>query len=287
MRKFLFVLLILLLCVVMFFIAWYGIPNLEFVNTYSEVQAIYKDYQSTLKILKDKNDNELPAVLSKLDSEYSRDSGADLDNVVKQYDSNKEKYEYYLALEKANEMIDEADIYDVEYIWTTIGGYAKNNYLEMAVDIVKSEADLESDDYIMCNLDFDIVGQYQYIAEFLDAIETDSSLGFQINDFYAEGYNSKARNQSKTENMDTDNIPAEGSETEDEDLEYTVSSTSTTSGETSDSHSLDIKASFRIYNIPINKRTITNVKSNSDITTSLDETDDDGTESTEDTSDIE
>lgn len=271
MRKFLFVILILLLCGIMFLVVWYDIPNLEFINTYSEVQAAYKDYQSTLKILQNKNDNELPAVLSKLDPEYSKADGADFDNVVKQYNSNKEKYEYYLALEKSNEMINEADIYDIEYIWTTIGGYAKNNYLDMSMDIIKSEADLQSEDYIMCNLEFDIVGQYQYIAKFIEDVESDSSIGFQINDFFAEGYNNTARNQSKTENMDTDNIPSENDETDTDSSEYTVTSTPVTSGETSDNHALDIKASFRVYNIPINKRTITNVKSGSDLTTSSDD----------------
>lgn len=280
MRKFLFVLLIIILFAIMYLVVWYDIPSFEFINTYTEVQDAYEDYQSVLKTLEDKNENELPAVLAKLDTEYSKADGADLDNVVKQYNSNKEKYEYYLALEKANEMIDQADIYNVEYIWTQLGKYAKNNYLDMSMNIVKSEADLQSDDYIMCNLDFDVTGQYQYITQFLEDVETDSSIGFQINDFFAEGYNNTAKYQSKTKNMDTDNIPSENSKAEDgSDQEYTIVSTPgfgsgayATSESSDDSHELDIKASFRVYNIPINKRTITNVKGNSDLTTNLDDT---------------
>ena len=60
MRKFLFVILILILCAIMFLISWYGIPSLELTKTYVEFKDAFTDYESTLKTLKTKIDSELP-----------------------------------------------------------------------------------------------------------------------------------------------------------------------------------------------------------------------------------
>lgn len=261
MRKVLFVLLILILCVIMFFICWYGVPSLEFAKTYTEVEDAFTDYQATLNTLKTKNDSELPSVESKMEKEYSQ---SDIDNVVKQYNDNKKTYEDLVALQRANSAIGAADIYDIGYIWTTLGKYAKQNSISMNMDVVESEADLDSEDYIMCNLDIELTGKYQSIAEFIDTIELDTDIAFQINDFFMEGYSKTARNQSKSDNMDTNNIPSEQT-SEGADVyggtSSSYSSSSSASSESEDVHKYDVVASFKVYNVPLNRRTVTNVKS--------------------------
>lgn len=278
MRKFLFCVLILILCVVMYFIVWYDIPSLECVKTYTEIEDAYTDYQSVLKTLKNKNDSELPAVESKLDKNYST---SDTDNVVKMYNDNKKTYEDLVALQIANATLGSADIYDIEYIWTTIGKYASKNGLNLDMDVIKSEADLDSDDYVMCNLSFEVTGRYLSIAEFIDTIELDTNMAFQINDFFMEGYDKTARNQTKDNNMDTDNIPDSGNSgavtTDTYSSDYqSYGSTGSLSGTSSEnSHDNDVVASFKVYNIPLNRRNVTNIKSAEDLTsdsTSEDET---------------
>lgn len=268
MRKLLLFLVIVLLIVLLFFIGWQDIPNLEMITTYQEIQKAYSDYEKNLKILKNKNEVELPNTTAKLNPEYE---ATDTDNVVKQYKDNKKNYDDLVAYQKANASIGAADIYDVEYIWTNIGVNAAKNYCNMTMDITKSEADLESEDYIMCNLEFEVVGQYSSVAQFIEDIEKDINLGFQINDFFIEGYSGTARNQNKETTMDTNNIPTEKSQAEGS--EYSVSSYSDTSysgssdGSTVGRHELDIKSSFKVYNVPLNRRTITNVKSAAELTT--------------------
>ena len=186
MRKFLFVLLILILCAIMFLISWYGIPSLEFAKTYVEVEDAFTDYESTLQTLKTKNESELPAAEAKLSKEYT---AADTDNVVKQYNENKKNYEDLVALQRANSAIGSADIYDIGYIWATLGKYAGDLSISMDMDVEKSAADLNSEDYVMCNLNFELTGKYQNIAEFIDTIELDSDIAFKINDFFMQGYN--------------------------------------------------------------------------------------------------
>ena len=72
-----------------------------------------------------------------------------------------------------------------------------------------------------------------------------------------------ARNQNKTTNMDTDNIPStDVVDTSDPSL--TGSGNMASSSKTTDvdeKHKFDVIASFKVYNIPLNRKTITNVKS--------------------------
>ena len=260
MRKFLFVLLILILCVVMFFLVWYDIPAIEGVKTYTEIQDAYIDYQSVLDTLKQKNDIELPEIQRKLDKEYTE---SDTDNVIKIYNENKKYYEDLVALQRANASVGSADIYDIEKIWTNIGKYAKQNDLKFDIEPVESESDLGSQDYIMCNLNIKVTGKYINIAEFIDSIELDTEMAFQINDFFMEGYEKTARNQSKDSNMDTNNIPS-GATSSDESVEgdgssYDSSTTYSSSSE-QDPHALDVVAYFSIYNVPLNRKNVTNIK---------------------------
>lgn len=259
MRKILLVLLILVLCAALFFVVWYDIPSVDMITTYPEIEEAYDGYLKKLKTLETKNDIELPGTLAKLNAEYTE---SDTDNVIKKYKDNKAEYEDLLAYQKANAAVGAADIYDVEFIWTNLGKFAQDYGCNMVMKISKSEADLESEDYIMCNLDFEIVGQFTKVAKFLEEVEKNEKIGFQINDFFVEGYERTARIQSKDEAMDTDNIPSDddymlgkGNDlAEDEKEEYPLTEDS------KERHKFDVKSSFKVYNVPINRRTITNVK---------------------------
>jgi len=267
MRKFLFILIILMLCAIMYFVVWNDIPSIDMVKTYTEVQDEYSDYQQTLQTLKNKNDVELPALEAKLNPDYTE---SDTDNVIKLYNDNKKYYEELVALQRANNTIESADIYDIEYIWTVIGDYASNCGVSSFVTVEKSEADLDSPDYIMCNLKIEAVGSFSGVAEFIDEIELDTRLAFQINDFFMEGYNKTSVNQDKDTNMDTDNIVMR---TPDEITSESSSSEQSSSTINKEGHVLDVRANFTIYNIPLNRRNVTNVK-NPDVSLNLTSDDD-------------
>lgn len=273
MRKILFVIFICFLCFMMFLIAWRDVPSMEFVKTYLEIQDAYAEYDKTLQTLKQKNDVELPAEKQKLSTEYT---DSDTDNVVKLYNDNKKIYEDLVALQKANDTLDSADIYDIDKIWIILGKYSDGLIIDM--DVTKAETDLDSEDYIMCDLSFQVTGKYVTIAEFIDNLELDSVLTFKINDFFMEGYNKTSRNQNKDTNMDTNNIPSANSESESGDDEFTGVTYSnndySSSTEENDSHALDVVANFKVYNIPLNRKTVTNVKNvdgTSDASTSTDD----------------
>lgn len=266
MRKILLVLLILVLCAALFFVVWYDIPSVDMITTYPEIEEAYDGYLKKLKTLETKNDIELPGTLAKLNAEYTE---SDTDNVIKKYKDNKAEYEDLLAYQKANAAVGAADIYDVEFIWTNLGKFAQDYGCNMVMKISKSEADLESEDYIMCNLDFEIVGQFTKVAKFLEEVEKNEKIGFQINDFFVEGYERTARIQSKEEAMDTDNIPSDadlGLEKGNDVSEFSEDGYSL-SEEAKTRHKFDVKSSFKVYNVPINRRTITNVKLSTETST--------------------
>lgn len=268
MRKILLVVLILVLCAALFFVIWYDIPNVDGITTYTEIEDAYDAYLKKLKTLETKNDIELPGTLSKLNTEYTE---SDTDNVIKKYKENKAEYEDLLAYQKANAAVGSADIYDVEFIWTNVGKFAQEQGCNMIMKISKSEADLESEDYIMCNLDFEIVGQFTKVAKFLEEIEKNEKIGFQINDFFVEGYEKTSRIQSKENTMDTDNIPSDDEYLLSKGNDISESSFSedgySLSEEGSERHKFDVKSSFKVYNVPINRRTITNVKLSTETST--------------------
>ena len=252
MRKFLLGLLCVILAIALGFIAIHGFESIEIIKTYEDVQEAFDDYQSALDTLENKNTKELPKVEAMLNPEYSP---SDSTNVIKKYNDSKKQYDDLLARQKQNASIGSADIYDIEYIWATVGKYAKDYSITCSIDVTESEKDLKSKDYIMCNLDFEVSGRYNNVASFIDSIELDSSIAFQINDFFMEGFSKTARNQSKDTDINTEYFSDNGETT----VGYNLAGSGSSSQQDTQ-HALDVIADFTIYNVPLNRRNLTNVK---------------------------
>lgn len=81
--------------------------------------------------------------------------------------------------------------YKIDYLWVTIGNYAKSEGITMKMDTVKNGKEYvgndqrteEKDKIYYYDISFTVTGNYINIAEFLIHIEDDSSLAFKIEEF--------------------------------------------------------------------------------------------------------
>ena len=85
---------------------------------------------------------------------------------------NSNKSSYALQLEP----------YDIDYLWTKLGNYAKDENVVIKIDVKQSG--ISSDLY---DLNFSVTGNYSDITDFIYDIENDSKLGFKIDDFKMTG----------------------------------------------------------------------------------------------------
>ena len=95
---------------------------------------------------------------------------------------NKESY-YNLANVSTESEINEAnteETYTYEYLCLRIGRYARNEGVNMTMNVKTGDAG----DEITKNLDFTVIGQYFSIMDFVSTLEDDSELGFRIEDFH-------------------------------------------------------------------------------------------------------
>ena len=125
--------------------------------------------------LKDKNDK----LTNLVDTEYPKQIEAVAESET-QLKTAKEEYESQVALnsDSENGFTAATEKYEIEYLWTKIGNHAKDNDVEMKIDLTNSS--IGTGYY---KLNFTVTGSYVGITDFIYAIENDSKLGFKIDDF--------------------------------------------------------------------------------------------------------
>lgn len=168
--------------------------------------------------LKDKNDK-----LSNLvDKEYPRAISTVAES-EKQLKATKEEYESQIALNSNSEtsIAVATEKYEIEYLWTKIGNHAKDNDVDMKIDLTSSSVGTG-----YYKLNFTVTGSYVGITDFIYAIENDSKLGFKIDNFIM------------TQNTET-----------------TTTSSSKTNG-TANSKVAEVKATFSCDEVGINIQSI-------------------------------
>lgn len=103
-----------------------------------------------------------------------------VDEAEKALKSKKEEYESLIALgsEDGSGYTAAIEKYEIEYLWTRIGNHAKDNDVDMKIDLTNSS--MGSGFY---KLNFTITGSYVGITDFIYSIENDSRLGFKIDSF--------------------------------------------------------------------------------------------------------
>lgn len=103
---------------------------------------------------------------------------------AKQSYQDKITYSTEEELQNANNI----DKYEIGYLWTKLGVYARKNNLELQADLKDTGVTFEnkddaSDSAKMCDLNITITGEYLNVSEFVYAIENDNNLGFRIRNF--------------------------------------------------------------------------------------------------------
>lgn len=92
-------------------------------------------------------------------------------------ETTKKSYEDKAILAKDNSYL-QTEKYEIEFLWTKVGNYAKDRKVELKFDVANSSTKG------LYDLKFTIAGKYTKVADYIYDIENDSKLGFKIEDFH-------------------------------------------------------------------------------------------------------
>jgi len=126
-----------------------------------------------IKALNEQLEQEIVAVNQKISQEYANQL-KQLKTAIDDLKIQKEQYEKYNV--QGEEGIVQIDTYKIEYLWAIIGQYAKNRNVVLTFNLLEGEAGLY-------NLNFELIGDYTDIINFLSDIENDDSFNFKIANF--------------------------------------------------------------------------------------------------------
>lgn len=176
MRKVLIQSLLIILFLMTSILITSGLSNGNFgIESFVELQ------QKTLELNKEVNN-----LQSKNTSEYKAKKQALLE-ATSHYKEQKAEYEKIAnTLQSVGDTKDyEFDLYDIDFLWTIIGNYATEEGIVLQFDVSKvlNESPFSNADYILCNLNFTVSGEYGSIVNFIYNLEDDERLGFEIHNF--------------------------------------------------------------------------------------------------------
>lgn len=120
----------------------------------------------------------------------STDYNSELDKLnskIKELQQKEQQYDNITQLSTEGQL--ETSIkksYRMDFLWTQLGTHASSEGvdLDLSVDIISEVASSgSSDKYYICNLNFTAQGSYIGILDFITSIESDTELGFKIEEF--------------------------------------------------------------------------------------------------------
>jgi len=93
---------------------------------------------------------------------------------------SKTEYENQAALSNINSSsyASKLEAYDIDYLWTKLGNYAKDENVVIKIEVTSGAASSN-----LYNLNFTVTGSYVGTTDFIYDIENDSKLGFKIDNF--------------------------------------------------------------------------------------------------------
>lgn len=178
MRKYILISVFVLLTIICFLLITFGLKIGPFkIYSYSEIEKTNGERKALLLELEEKNI-----------SEYESNKKL-LSQSVKNYKLKKEEYDSLVENGKITEEnnIYNSNMYDIDFLWTTIGNYATQNGVTLQFDVSKSSTSASiSSEYVICNLNFTVTGDYIPVTNFIYSIEDDETLRFEISDFVME-----------------------------------------------------------------------------------------------------
>ena len=178
MRKCLLTLILIITGVLCFSLMIGGLKvgDFKLVKSYNDVSKISQEKKQIVSDLKQKNATEFMA------------KKAALNTAVQEYKTKKAQYDKLVEAGQIKEAAyNSVDLYDIDFLWTTIGIYAAENKVTLQFDVSKSaSATVISPEYVMCDLNFTVTGEYIDITDFIYSIENDDKLNFEISNFAME-----------------------------------------------------------------------------------------------------
>ncbi len=178
MRKYVLILILIILALILFVTMFigFGIGNFK-VNNYKSITEISLKKNAILSELSTTNNNKFEEKKNTLNS------------AVNKYNEVKARYEELSKEGKITNqnLYNSVDLYDMDFLWTIIGNYATQKGIKLQLDFVRSStATAVSSDYVMCDLNFTITGDYVAISDFIYNLEDDDQLKFEISNFLME-----------------------------------------------------------------------------------------------------
>lgn len=134
------------------------------------------------KGLDEKND-EIEQKISELSNVISvtyQNTESNLKRTANTLLESKTEYENQATLSSLNSSsyASQLETYDIDYLWTKLGNYAKEEGVVIKIELASGGASKN-----LYNLNFTVNGEYVNITNFIYDIENDSKLGFKIDDF--------------------------------------------------------------------------------------------------------
>lgn len=175
MRKYLLIILLIIIAIVFIWIACFGVSIGKFkINSYSEIIAMNNEKKELLAQLDNKNTKEFEKKKKTLNA------------AVSEYKTTKKEYDKLVAEGKITEdsIINTIELFDINSLWEKFLVSATTKNIKLQLDVTKSTTSTSiSSKYIMGDLKFSIVGEYIPVTDFLLDIENDDTLNFEIRDF--------------------------------------------------------------------------------------------------------
>lgn len=135
----------------------------------------YKDLKTQSKATNQKMNE-----LTKVKSEGYAVTEANLQRTVKKHLEVKSTYEK-VASTKTEEQKQRALLgqdYDLSFLWVELGNYATKNNCDLTLEVSQEKDVSDDENYVLCDLKFEIVSGYDGITSFIEDVSKDADLGF-------------------------------------------------------------------------------------------------------------
>ena len=184
MKKFLISILVVLLLVLAYFVILKNVTIAKWESkSINDIKDANNELDTQINMAKQINNQEYPQSIEKLE------------NSIRDLKVAKEKYETKLSYISENAELGVVEIkeYKVERLWITLENYAKDNGLDLQLDLLDTST---ADKY---DLSITLLGGYIGITDFIYDIEGDDTLGFKIQNFKLTPNTTTTENTSEEE----------------------------------------------------------------------------------------
>ena len=227
MRKFLISILIILLMILACFLILNDIPIGNWKNkNIDDIKQLNANLDEQIEIAKELKNQQYPTSIENLQTS------------IDALKTTKERYQSKVSYITDNVELGVVEIkeYKIERLWVTLGNYAKENGVDIQMDL------LDTTTQDVYDLNITLIGGYIGITDFIYNIEKDDTLGFKILNF-------KILPNAMAEAIENSNTEKEDTQTEDEpDIDkYTNENTTTLTSEDLNT----LRATFKIEGLGI------------------------------------